>query len=344
MSLATQGRPRAVHLEDSDVRPLTLRDFDRVDENVRLFLAFVELNILFGDITQDLMRGTLGFQKRADYEARLNKFVSSLPADLTLYDPVGKTLRPYHWKIRFLHVLYLTVIVTLYRPPRQAGNRSDPAALLASSLIAGIFEEFLARGDAALLPSLSCFSLLSAALSQIASRHVRHVSAQLENDFTLILQALQEQTRQYDAAKCVLTAVRNAAKTSYNGAPPKTANLRMPPLLSEQRALFAKFGPELSGMWDLFMDDAAMGPLLNASTPSRGGAVAGAHFQPANAAKFNHQASGGENMALKCSESTQDQNFSAMLEDSLNLDGCTTELEDINAPFPGDWIFDEWIF
>jgi hypothetical protein len=141
----SHGRPRDINSSDTDVRPINTSDFPPSEppEHAHLFIAYVEICSIVGDLTESSVRGNLSRSLRLQIETRLSAWITTLPRTLQLHSPNGG-LSPYNFLSRQLHIPYFTALTILFRPTSPSTPPSS-VALLSSSFAAGIFEDFLAR-------------------------------------------------------------------------------------------------------------------------------------------------------------------------------------------------------
>jgi len=76
--------------------------------------------------------------------------------------------------------MFFTAIMLLYRPAAP-GVMPSGAAILASSFTAGIFEDFLARGEIGFMAPVFNFHLMTAAYAQLACFKYPTLWAKAEN-------------------------------------------------------------------------------------------------------------------------------------------------------------------
>lgn len=247
MISVSHGRPRAINLEDCDVRPPALEDFRIINEDSHLFLAYVDIASILSDIAQAAVRGSLGRPLRLLLESRLLSWIRMLPTSLHLHDRNTGSLTPYNFKIRQLHIPYFTAITILYRPTIPGSNPSV-GALLSSSYVANIYEDFLARGEIPMLAPVFIFHLLASAIAQLPCHRFPTLWAKAQDELQVISQSLVEMGKRFPTAlgaqrviKHVKQAVKNEKQRSE------------PPQLSgavDQLNYFEPFGQELCGKWD----------------------------------------------------------------------------------------------
>jgi hypothetical protein len=234
-------------MEDCNVRRPTLADFPEANQDARLFIAYVEISSILADLTEASVRGTLGRSRTLSIETRLSDWIKDLPSDLRLYNQQTGKLALYQFKARQLHVPYFTALMILYRPV-VAGGIPSTAAVLASSFVVGIYDEFLARGEVAMLASTFIFHLLASAVAQLTCYRYPALWETAEPELDIIAHALIELTKRFPTglgAQRVIKHVTQAIK--------KESQLGGPPLLRgipEHLEFFSSFGPELCSKWD----------------------------------------------------------------------------------------------
>ncbi|KAJ5644599.1 hypothetical protein N7507_010610 [Penicillium longicatenatum] len=151
-----------------DLRPLRLDDFECQNIQAELFMEFVKLNVIMGQIVDH--HGQQGESQQVEVTAMLQslrQWISDLPPQLRLYD--GHDRRPFRRDICELHVNYFVCIVVLCRlyggslPPTTASATS----LVASSCISHLFEELNFRDEINYLMPLNNWFLMVACAPQI---------------------------------------------------------------------------------------------------------------------------------------------------------------------------------
>ncbi|RFU31221.1 hypothetical protein B7463_g5090, partial [Scytalidium lignicola] len=242
----SHGRPRSICMEDYNVRRPTLDDFPTANQDAHLFIAYVEIASILADITEASVRGILGRARTLSIETRLSDWIKNLPPDLCLYDQQTGKLAPYQFKTRQLHIPYFTALTILYRPTVPGGNLST-VALLASSFVAGIYEEFIARDDVSMLASTFIFHILASAITQLLCYRYPTLWAKAEPELEILNQALNELTKRFPTGFGAQRVIKHAMQ-----AVKKESQIEGPPVLSEMPEglnFFSSFGPELSSKW-----------------------------------------------------------------------------------------------
>lgn len=199
---AGHGRPRAVDLKFSDVSPISPLDFDGINGtgSANLFSAYVGISCILGDLTQSYLRKHGLQEQKKSFEDRLFRWIKTLPGHLQLCQTVeGHPLKPYNFEARQLHVQYFVVLVILCRPadPKLAPSS---ASLLASSFVAGIFEDFMARDEIRFLGPIFTFYCLTAGMAQLSCYRYSGLVDAAEETLGILGRALEELSKRWPSA------------------------------------------------------------------------------------------------------------------------------------------------
>lgn len=170
---AGQGRPRAIHLEDCNISWPTVEDFSIVDKRAHLFVAYVKISGVLGDLTQWYLRGCQDFESRQlAFESAIQKLIKDLPKELRILDDSGNN-RPYDSEVRQLYLPYFTAISILYRPKLRSKStgcsQATIGSTLASSCVARIFEDELARNEVRNGVAMHAIYLLIAGIGELSN-------------------------------------------------------------------------------------------------------------------------------------------------------------------------------
>lgn len=248
---ASHGRPRAINTTDSNVRQLRVDDFDDFGEDSLLFMHFVRITSILGELTEHYCRGTLSDRKRVEIEEDLLRWLKEMPASLELFDRDSKTLKEYNFKSRQLHVPYFVALIMLFR---QDKTSQPPSAIssLAASFISGIFEEYLTHEDVSHLSPTAVFYLMVAALLQLSYHRFPPLDQARSEELQIITLSLNELKRRFPTAMGTERVVNQAMKHT-TAIPVSAQPIRMaiPP---EQRELVSSFGPELCRHWSVIFN------------------------------------------------------------------------------------------
>ncbi|OAP59806.1 hypothetical protein AYL99_04808 [Fonsecaea erecta] len=278
---ASHGRPRATNAEDSNVRPLRMDDFDSADEDALLFMHFVQITSILGDMTAEHRRGTLSDRKKIDFEDTLRRWLKAVPPSLRLYNPETKRLNDYNFKSRQLHTIYFTSLIILFRQDKR-DQPPSPVALLAASFISGIFEEYLTWEDVSHLAVTSIFYLMVAALLQLSYQRFPSLATHRTEEIEIIRSSLNEFKKRFPSGLGAERVVNQMMK--HSSTLPETAQSVRIVLTPDQAEFFAPFGPELCRKWQLVVENPPLGPLdgieccaSGVSQPADSGAVNAGH-------------------------------------------------------------------
>ncbi|KIW46105.1 uncharacterized protein PV06_01796 [Exophiala oligosperma] len=254
----SHGRPRAINLEDTSVRPLRDSDFDK-QQDAALFKHFVRITSILGDMTEHYRRGTLSDRKKLNIEAELLRWLMEVPESLRLFDRDTRSLKEYSLKSRQLHIPYFTALIILFRDVTPTQTPS-PLSSLAASFISGIFEEYLTHEDMSHLAAPAIFYLLVAALVQISYHRFPRWNAARTEEVQIINLSLNELKRRFPTALGAERVVNQAMKHAANLQTPYTP-LRTC-LKPEHQDFVSAFGPQLCRQWQVvFGSNEVDGPM-----------------------------------------------------------------------------------
>ncbi|PGG97363.1 hypothetical protein AJ79_09236 [Helicocarpus griseus UAMH5409] len=256
---AGHGRPRAINPDDCDVRPLTNEDFYGSTADGPMFIAYVELASLLGDLTQCSCRKYLSRQKRQYIESALYRWTRELPEHLHLFRRVSSNdgsssklvLAPYSFEARQLHALYFIILAILFRSSPPASTPSA-AAVLASSFVAGIFEDFLARDEIRFLGPIFTFYLLASGVGLLSCYRYPHIWAKAEQDLGIIYNSQKELSARWPSAIGSLKALQSM-KEEASKAPRHEDTQPLGSLTPEQLTCFSGFGTDLCRLGEVIL-------------------------------------------------------------------------------------------
>ncbi|KAK5047263.1 hypothetical protein LTR84_006785 [Exophiala bonariae] len=246
----SHGRPRAINPQDSNMRVLNIRDFAVLDEDALLFMNFISITRILGDLTQSCLRGHLTENQRLEFETSLSSWIGALPEIFHLHDRTTNLLKPYSFRSRQLHVPYFVALIILFR--QEAPDKCPSGvSVLAASFISGIFEEYLDWADIWFVSPASIFYLLVASLLQISAHRFPALAANAGKETRITDQAILELKKRFPTAfgaERVLHSIRNVSTTSSH---PEQIDLS-----PHQQDLFSPFGPALCSHWYIVFEAA----------------------------------------------------------------------------------------
>ncbi len=226
-------------------------DFEEDDEDALLFMQFVQITSILGDLTEHCRRGTLTDRRRIDLEDSLRRWLNNLPASLRLHSPETGKLNAYDIRTRQLHVLYFVSLIILFRQEKTSQPPS-PVSLLSASFISGIFEEYLTWEDISHLSVTSIFFLMVAALLQLSYHRFPSLATNRTEEIQILTLSLTELKKRFPTAHGAERVLNQVMK--HSAALPESAQSTRMVLTPEQREFFAPFGPDLCRKWSTVFD------------------------------------------------------------------------------------------
>lgn len=198
---AGHGRPRAVNLDLADTKVPSLEDFDGDIMAYETFTTYISISLIMGDLTACFLQNQHVIQKALPgLEDRLYRWVNTLPGRLRLYNTAPERgLRQYSFEARQMHIQYFTCLVIVNKS-QLPGNAPSTASLLASSFVAGIMEELLARDEIRYLGPIFTFYLLVSGVAQLSCYKYAGLWHLAEQDLRVIFQAQEELAKRWPSA------------------------------------------------------------------------------------------------------------------------------------------------
>ena len=230
--------------------PPTPDDFADKPEAGDLFIAYVEICCTLGDLVQACARRRIVPTKYTEVLNALFRWTRMLPPRLTLaqysVDTQSYESRPHDFLARQLHVPYFTSIIILARV--GATNETvSPAAVLAASFVAGIYEDLLARNLVGLLsPTFTTFGFISGLVLRSLRPYPGLWSA-ARKDLEIILTSLQQLSNRWRSAIGAYKVIQRALDQPL---PATTSPAKsLPPLSRNEAPLFEGFPMQICRMW-----------------------------------------------------------------------------------------------
>ncbi|OBT71010.1 hypothetical protein VF21_10003 [Pseudogymnoascus sp. 05NY08] len=320
MISAALGRPRTICLDDATVGPPTVGDFPVPDATARLYVAYVTICQIMGDLTQCRLRNKLSLEQRRAFENALRCWVKDLPEELRLFrSSPDRPLKSYNLAARQLHVHYFVNLVILFG---SSGSERGPfpEALLASSFLCGIFEDFLVRDELRYLRANFAFMCLAAALNQLTCYRYASLRPAAVRGVGIIKLALQELAKKWRSADTALNSLNRVSNLVLQQPLVESPS----PVLSPGALPFYEdFGPDLCEEWSVLWSQ--QNPFLNRDTMQN---------EPLRSDATTNQHHGDQAQSMPWSMSDG--------EDYLSLANITGELpHGIISPASGD-LMNEW--
>lgn len=219
------GRPRTINLRDSDVLPPSLNDFPVKSFKAQLFLGYCTIARLLGDTVESHLRQEISRQRQVDLENAVYRWAKQVIPKMQLAVESQDDAAICNLEVQQLLVMYFVVLTILHRSPTPGG--SPPAAsLVASSFIAGIYEEFLLRDELRYLGPVFAFYPLCAGLSLLSSSRYTSLQSTAEHELTVLKLCLQKLSERWLSAVGPLRALNKLTEKvreqgPFDSAPPK---------------------------------------------------------------------------------------------------------------------------
>jgi hypothetical protein len=208
--------------------------------------------------------------KKLSLECALYRWIKTLPVSHRLCRSSNGsnafTASASNFNARQLHLPYLITLTIMARsmtsyPPRQEASSTNtpttisPVAILASSFVAGIFEEFLARDEIQFLGPIFTFYLLAAGTALVSTCRDPTLWRIAQRDLEVLQNSLQELSKRWPSAIGALRGLRNVIDRVAPGAIINTntsAAENVSTLLqlsAEQKALWEDFPLDMCRLW-----------------------------------------------------------------------------------------------
>lgn len=191
-----------INPDDCNVLEPTLADFPPSRQfDAEIFIHWVKLCGIIGRVRNHLARRTeiTAFPEHLIQELKF--WVSSLPPHMQL--PIqGQRTVYFNANIHQLHIPYLTTVTLLYLSEAQSSlPRPYNCAVLASTCIARIFEDYTARGSMRFLQGISGWAISVAILALLHARKVPKLKMAADNDIHILRIALKEMGKTWVSAR-----------------------------------------------------------------------------------------------------------------------------------------------
>ncbi|OQD73066.1 hypothetical protein PENDEC_c017G02871 [Penicillium decumbens] len=200
------GRPRTINLRDSDVLPSSMNDFPVKDFQAQVFLAYCTISCHLGDTVEYYLRREVSRQRRVDLENAVYRWAKQVFPKLRSSAALQEDITTSTLELQQLLVMYFVVLTMLHRSPTP-GSVPPAGALVASSFIAGIYEDFLLRDELRYLGPVYAFYPLCAGLSLLSSCRYPQLRSTAEHELTVIKLSLQKLSERWLSAVGPLRAL-----------------------------------------------------------------------------------------------------------------------------------------
>lgn len=187
-----------------------MNDFPVHDFQARIFLAYCTISGLLGDTVECCLRHEISRQRRVDLENSVFRWAKQVIPKLRSAATTQKDVATAQLEVQQVSVMYFVVLTILHRSPTP--NSAPPAAsLIASSYIAGIYEEFLLRDELRYLGPVYAFYPLCAGLPLLSSCRYSQLQSHAEHELTVVKLCLQKLSERWLSAVGPLRALNKLA-------------------------------------------------------------------------------------------------------------------------------------
>lgn len=240
-------------MDDCETSPPCLDDFPESRAQGELFIPYVEICCLLGDLVECCSRRRMCNTQRLHVETVLFRWTRTLPSNLSLSpkQPHTKTydLLAHNFNARQLHVPYFICLIILARPTAASGEVSS-VPLLAASFVAGIYEYFLARDQVKFLSPVFTNFCLVASIVLLSVRPFPDLWDAIQPDLEVMQKCLNELSKRWRSAIGASKALQKAIDIRKAHLPSEGSSLRRP--TSAQLALFEGFSVDLCRIWPVY--------------------------------------------------------------------------------------------
>jgi hypothetical protein len=241
------GRPRTINLRDSDVLPPSLNDFPVNNFKTQLFLGYCTIARLLGDTVESHLRQEISRQRQVDLENAVYRWAKQVIPKLQSAVAAQEDAVICNLEVQQLLVMYFVVLTILHRSPTP-GSVPPPASLVASSFIAGIYEEFLLRDELRYLGPVFAFYPLCAGLSLLSSCRYAHLQSTAEHELTVMKLSLQKLSERWLSAVGPLRALNKLTEKVREQGPFEGPSPRLDP---DAASFFEGFDTRLCKQWQV---------------------------------------------------------------------------------------------
>lgn len=236
-----------MNLDVSSVLPPSVNDFPRKARHSAHFVAYVEISLLLASLCGSCQKGQLSNDQKFQKRSSLHRWLRELPPGLRYLSGDKKPeLSLENFPSRQLHVIYLAAVSILYCSTSNSQELS-PIAIVSSSFMVTLLEEFLVRNEFRFLPATFAFYIVSAAVPQIAAYWILDWHTSTKRNLDIIKTCLSSLSLKWPSAKAAITALADREKLWLQ----RTEDSRIKITKSDEssRVLFEGFDPGSCCHW-----------------------------------------------------------------------------------------------
>lgn len=229
-------------------------DFPDAPSTGLFFIAYVELSLIIGRFTLHKTRRSCTKEQPAGIEDSLYRWAKNLPESLHLRRQPRdvQCVRPPSLQSRQLNVLYLTMIILLYRSSTAVGEPFPTVIVIAASSIAGLFEDFLARDEVRYLGPCFSFHLLAASIALLSCYRYPELWSHAQEDLKILTHAQEEMKKSWASAIGSMSSFDRMFKLTETCS--RLAGLPMNTLTPFQAVFFENCDLSLCRMYSVLTD------------------------------------------------------------------------------------------
>lgn len=200
-------------MHDTDVQPLSQRDFPEEHPDNNIFIERTKLCMIFAQLADGRYNPNLTYGDIVPLGQAFETWVSELPAELTLQHTVS---RPYRRVVSELHILYYACLL-IYQlslmklEPVSASVRPtfEKCVQTASNMI-HVFKEIQCRNDVLYLAPINAWFCYLAGVVQVRARATSSGQGEFDDNLTIVRTVLQELSATVPSSALVLGNLKRA--------------------------------------------------------------------------------------------------------------------------------------
>ncbi|OAL31263.1 hypothetical protein AYO20_08318 [Fonsecaea nubica] len=208
------GRPLMIHMHDTDVQPLSQRDFPNEHPDNNIFIERTKLCMIFGQLADGRYNPNLSYRDIVPIGQAFETWVCELPADLTLQHTDS---RPYRRVVSELHILYYGCLL-IYQlslmkvePVSSSARATFEECIQTASHLIRVFEEIQCRNDLVYLAPINAWFCYLAGVVQIRARATFPGQAEgFDDNLEIVRTVLQELSATVPSSALVLGNLKRA--------------------------------------------------------------------------------------------------------------------------------------
>jgi hypothetical protein len=215
------GRPQMIQLQDFDLRPPSVTDFENPEDGQALqFVLYTKLMMILAQMLPLQQRDPAATSEKAlVIISDLKEWVGNMILDLHIFDHSGRLI--YDRALYEILTWYFTCVISFFHVHGRFFHPSviSTITLVASSCIIRLYQEMDYRDEINYLMPINNWSMMVASLPQLSSlRHENNAVTSAEHDsgidplsleeLDILLEIMAERTIKFPGAGAVLAKIR----------------------------------------------------------------------------------------------------------------------------------------